>query len=109
MMNTPILDPVTGKPTALGANGQLSSGVGMNTSLGYGNYNAGFVSLQTSNWRGLTMQSNLTYSKALGTGSQGQATSQYTAIDPCDLSAAYCVQPAVRYFTLNTGSTYHPP
>jgi Carboxypeptidase regulatory-like domain len=109
MMNTPILDPVTGKPTALGANGQLSSGVGMNTSLGYGNYNAGFVSLKTSNWRGLTMQSNLTYSKALGTGSQVQATSQYTAIDPFDLSADYGVQPWDRKFTLNTWLVYQPP
>ena len=109
MMNTPILDPVTGKPTALGANGQLSSGVGMNTSLGYGNYNAGFVSLKTSNWRGLTMQSNFTYSKALGTGSQVQATSQYTAIDPFDLSADYGVQPWDRKFTLNTWLVYQPP
>ncbi len=109
MMNNPILDPVTGKPTALGANGQLSSGVGMNTSLGYGNYNAGFVSLKTSNWRGLTMQSNLTYSKALGTGSQVQATSQYTAIDPFDISADYGVQPWDRKFTLNTWLVYQPP
>jgi len=37
MMNTPV------PGSAFGANGQLSSGVGMNTSLGYGNYHAAFV------------------------------------------------------------------
>ncbi len=102
MMNTPIAG------SAFGANGQLSSGVGMNTSLGWGNYNAAFVSLKTANWHGLTMQSNLTYGKALGTGSQVQATSQYTAIDPFDLGADYGVQPWDRKFLLNTWLVYQP-
>jgi Carboxypeptidase regulatory-like domain len=103
MMNTPIAGSVNG------ANGQLSSGVGMNTSLGWGNYNAAFVSLKTADWHGLTMQSNLTYGKALGTGSEVQATSQYTAIDPFDLSANYGVQPWDRKFLLNTWLVYQPP
>jgi hypothetical protein len=105
MMNTPI---ACTQP-CFGANGQLSSGVGMNTSLGYGNYHAAFASLKTSNWHGLTMQSNLTYGKALGTGSQVQATSQYTAIDPFNLSADYGVQPWDRKFLLNTWFVYQPP
>jgi hypothetical protein len=109
MMNTPILDPVTGLPTTFGANGQLSSGVGMNTSLGWGNYNAGFVSLKASQWHGITMQSNLTYGKSLGTGSQVQATSQYTAIDPFDISRNYGLQPWDRKFTFNTWLVYQPP
>jgi hypothetical protein len=103
MMNTPIAG------SAFGGNGQLSSGVGMNTSLGYGNYHAGFATIKTSNWRGLTMQSNFTYGKALGTGSQVQATSQYTAIDPFDLSRDYGVQPWDRKFTFNTWVVYQPP
>jgi hypothetical protein len=114
MMNTAIpgTAPCPGAPAgspACGANGQLSSGVGMNTSLGWGNYNAAFVSLKTSNWHGLTMQSNFTYGKALGTGSQVQATSEYTAIDPFDLSADYGVQPWDRKFLLNTWFVYQPP
>jgi hypothetical protein len=103
MMNTPI------PGSALGGSGQLSSGVGLNTSLGYGNYHAGFATIKTSNWRGLTMQSNFTYGKALGTGSQVQATSQYTAIDPFDLSRNYGVQPWDRKFTFNTWVVYQPP
>ena len=80
-MNTPI----AAQPEQFGCNGQLTSGVGMNTSFGYGNYNAMFVSLKMSNWHGMTMQSNFTYGKALGTGSQVQATSQYTIPDPYNL------------------------
>jgi len=103
MMNTPIAG------SAFGGSGQLSSGVGINTSLGYGNYNAAFATIKTSNWHGVTMQSNFTYGKALGTGSQVQATSQYTAIDPFDLGANYGVQPWDRTFTFNTWVVYQPP
>jgi hypothetical protein len=103
MMNTPI------PGSAFGANGQLSSGVGINASVGYGNYNAGFISLKTSDWHGLTMQSNLTYSRALGTGSEVQATSQFTAIDPFDLGKNYGLQPWDRKFVFNTWFVYQPP
>ncbi len=103
MMNTPI----PGSP--FGANGQLSSGVGMNTSVGYGNYNAGFFSLKMSDWHGLTMQSNLTYGKALGTGSEVQATSQFTLPDPYNIHSAYGLQPWDRKFLFNTFVVYQPP
>ncbi len=103
MMNTPI-------PGSLfGANGQLTSGVGMNTSVGYGNYNAGFFSLKMSDWHGLTMQSNLTYGKALGTGSEVQATSQFTLPDPYNIHSAYGLQPWDRKFLFNTFVVYQPP
>jgi hypothetical protein len=68
-----------------------------------------FVSLKTANWHGLTMQSNFTYGKALGTGSQVQATSQYTAIDPFDISRNYGVQPWDRKYLLNAWFVYQPP
>lgn len=103
MMNTAI----PGSP--FGANGQLTSGVGMNTSLGYGNYNAGFVSLKMSDWHGLTMQSNFTYGKALGTGSEVQATSQFTLPDPYNIHSAYGLQPWDRKFLFNTFVVYQPP
>src|SRR5208283_1724624 len=44
MMNTPI----PGSPN--GANGQLTSGLAMNASVGYSNYNGGFVQIKTSDW-----------------------------------------------------------
>jgi len=103
MMNTPI----PGSP--YGGGGQLSSGIGMNASIGYGNYNAGFVSVKMSTWKGLTLQSNFTYGKALGTGSEVQATSQFTVPDPYDLHSAYGLQPWDRKFLFNVWMVYEPP
>ena len=106
MMNTPLNCP-TG--TEVGCNGQLTSGVGMNTSLGYGNYNAGFVTVKMSNWHGVTLQSNFTYGKALGTGSEVQATSQFTVPDAYNLRSAYGPQVWDRKFLYNVWMVYQLP
>jgi len=114
MLNSPIpgATPCPGSaPTdpACGAGGQLGTGVGMSTSLGFGNYNAGFVSLKMSDWHGLTMQSNFTYGKALGTGSIVQATSQWTVPDAYNLHSAYGLQSWDRKFMYNLFFVYQPP
>ncbi len=83
MQNTPI----PGSP--FGASGQATSGIAENLSVGYGNYNGAFFSFSTHNWHGLTMQHNLTWSKALGTGAFVQASSEYTPNDPFNLGAMY--------------------
>jgi hypothetical protein len=113
MMNTPIAGgPLAcgtpAAPATCGANGQLTSGVGMNTSFGYGNYNAGFISLKMSQWHGMTLQSNFTYGKALGTGSEVQASSQLTLPDPYNIHSAYGLQPWDRKFLFNTFLVYQP-
>ncbi len=114
MLNTPIaggpLDcGTTAAPTTCGANGQLTTGVGMNTSFGYGNYNAAFLSVRMAQWHGVTLQSNFTYGKALGTGSEVQASSQLTVPDAYNLHSAYGVQPWDRKFLFNTFLVYQPP
>ncbi len=102
MMNTPLNCP-TG--SEIGCQRQLTSGVGMNASIGYGNYNALFVTLKSQDWHGVTMQSNFTWSKALGTGAVVQATSGATPPDPFNLGTGYgyaavrshaCLQPVRR-------------
>ena len=103
MLNTPI----PGSPN--GANGQLTSGVAMNASIGYANYNGGFVQIKTSDWHGLTMQSNFTMSKALGTGANVQATSEFTVPDAYNLSSAYGLQNWDRKFVWNTWIVYQVP
>jgi hypothetical protein len=103
MMNTPI----PGSP--FGSGGQLSTGVGMNASIGWGNYNAAFVSVRTASWHGLTLQSSLTYGKALGTGSEVQATSQFTVPDPYNLHSAYGLQPWDRKYMYNLWMVYELP
>jgi hypothetical protein len=104
------LDPflVTG-PTMLNTVGQMTSGVSLNASIGYGNYNAGYASLKMAEWRGLTMQSNLTFSKALGTGADVQATSEYTPDDPFNLGTMYGYQNFDRKFVYNLFFVYQPP
>ncbi len=103
MLNTPLYSSVNG------ANGQISGGVGVNASVGFGNYNAGFVSLKMADWHGVTAQSNFTYSKALGTGAFVQATSEYTPNDAFNLKTMYGPQNFDRKFVYNLLLVYQPP
>jgi len=113
MLNSPIPGtapcPGSSDPTPCGANGQISGGVGVNASIGHGNYNAGFVSLKVNSWHGITAQQNLTWSKALGTGAFVQATSQYTANDAFNLDNMYGVQQYDRRLVSTTFLIYQPP
>lgn len=70
------------------ASGQLSA-IYMQASTGYGNYNAGYVTLGFHDWHGITATSNFTYGRALGTGNQVQASSSYSVVDPWNLHAMY--------------------
>jgi hypothetical protein len=99
MMNTPINCPPGGG--AIGCGGQATSGIADNMSIGYGNYNAAFVSLKVTNWHNITLQQNFTFSKALGTGAVVQASSEYTANDPFNLQNMYGVQNFDRKFVYN--------
>jgi len=103
MLNTPIAS------SPFGASGQLTSGVGVNASVGHGNYNGGFVSFRMNDWHGLTVQQNLTVSKALGTGAFVQATSEYTPDDPFNLNTMYGVQGFDRTYVYNIFAVYEPP
>ena len=106
MLNTPLNCP-TGNE--IGCNGQLSSGVGVNASIGHGNYNGAFVSLKVNNWHGITFQQNFTYSKALGTGAFVQATSEYTPNDPFNINNMYGVQNFDRKFVYNAFALIDDP
>jgi hypothetical protein len=105
MMNTPLNCPTGAE---IGCNGQLSSGVGMNASIGYGNYHALFITLKSQDWHGVTMQSNFTWSKALGTGAEVQATSAATAPDPFNLRTGYGYQAFDRRYIYNLFFVYQP-
>jgi hypothetical protein len=103
MMNTPI----PGSP--LGGNGQMTSGIAVNASVGHGNYNGAFVSLKTNNWHHVTLTQNFTYSKALGTGAVVQASSEYTTNDPYNLNNMYGVQNFNRKFVYNVYALIDEP
>lgn len=96
---TPNTDCPVSQPTC-GANGQASD-IFMNASNGYGNYNAGYFQVSFFDWHGLTMKTNLTYSRALGTGAEVQATSEYTVDDPYNLHNMYGPQDFDETYSYN--------
>jgi Carboxypeptidase regulatory-like domain len=59
-----------------------ASGIFADDSSGYGNYHALYTTFTARDWHGVTMTSNFTWGRALGTGNQSQATSQYTTLNP---------------------------
>lgn len=87
---------------------QQFNAIGLNGSVGYGNYNAAFVSLTATNWHGLTARSNLTYGRSLGTQSVIQATSEFSVPDPWDLHNGYGPQPFDFRFLYNFAAVYTP-
>jgi hypothetical protein len=103
MGRTMMSQPVPG-----GTVGQSTS-VGTNTSLGWGNYNAVFVTLRTTDWKGLTAISNFTYGRSLGTSQLAQLNSSSTPLTPYDLQGSYGPQNFDYKFLYNLSIYYAPP
>jgi len=91
-----------------GGSGQMPA-IFTNTTSGYGNYNAAYVSFTSHDWHGITARTNLTYGRALGTGAQVQATSEYTALNPWNLKSMYGPQFYDYKFLFNLMMVYQPP
>ena len=89
--------------------GQIGSNVAMATSLGHGNYNAAFATIKINNWKGITFQNNLTFSRALGTGDVVQATSGQVSVDSFNLDEQYGVQPSDRKIVETLFMVYQSP
>ncbi|MGA7237490.1 MAG: carboxypeptidase-like regulatory domain-containing protein [Bryobacteraceae bacterium] len=81
----------------------------METSLGWANYNALFVTFRTNAWHGITTASNFTYGRALGTGGVVQASSETAALDPFDLHTQYGPQNFDYKFLYNMSLYYETP
>ena len=94
---------------AVGGNLAQSTSLLTTTSFGYGNYNALFASLRTTNWHGLTTISNFTYGRALGTGFQVQATSSLTPLTPFNVGDQYGSQGYDIKFVYNLSMYYNVP
>ena len=83
-------------PSSVGAAFPSGQAVGINAddSSGSGNYNALYATFTTHDFHGVTTTSNFTWGRALGTGSESQATSGYTALNPYNVRPID-VRPAV--------------
>jgi hypothetical protein len=99
LLAQPVPGSTVGQSTALGVIG----------SYGWGNYNALFTSLRTTNWHGLTTISNFTWGRALGLGQNVQATSSTTPLSPYNLGANYGPQGFDIKFLYNLSMYYAPP
>ena len=95
--------------TTYGSAGQVVTGLSVGTSAGWGNYHGGYVSFKASNFHGLTLQENLTFSKALGLGSYNQSTSSITAEDSFNLRQQYGRQQFDQKLIFNTFIVYATP
>lgn len=100
--------PTATPPITIGCNGQATD-VFLTSSNGYGNYNALYFQLGFNDWHGLTMKTNLTYSRSLGTQAQVQASSAITMANPYQLSTSYGVQPFDETWAYNIYLTYALP
>ena len=71
-------------PSSIGPGFPSGQAVGINAddSSGSGNYNALYTTFTMRDFHGVTTTSNFTWGRALGTGSESQATSGYTALNP---------------------------
>jgi hypothetical protein len=78
------------------------------TSLGFGNYNAGYVSFTARDWHGLGARSNFTWGRALGTGFAAQSATGNTVLDVWDFHANYGPQGFDIRFIYNVSMTYQP-
>ncbi len=103
-----LMGTATSNATYGGA-GQVVTGLSMGTPNGYSNYHGGYVSFKTTNFHGLTLQENLTLSKALGLGAYNQSTSSTAAEDNYNLSQQYGRQAFDQKLIFNTFIVYQTP
>jgi len=100
---------VFSQPAPGGLLGAQATSIGMNTSLGYGNYNSLFVTFRATDWHGLTTISNFTYGRSLGTSQLAQYNSSSTPLDIFNIGDSYGPQNFDYRFMYNLSMYYQPP
>jgi hypothetical protein len=103
--STPSAPLTTGGATALGQ----FTGEGLLAAHGFGNYNALFITYRMREFHGLSLTSNFTWSRALGTAAVSQSSSDYTALNPFNLQSQYGPQFYDIPKIVNVAAYYRPP
>jgi hypothetical protein len=104
LMGTPITSAA-----GFGGTGQIVSGGTLATGQGYSNYHGGYVTYKMSGFHGITFQSNLTFSKALGLAVVNQSSSSGAAQDSFNLSQQYGKQGFDQKLIFNALMSYSTP
>jgi hypothetical protein len=94
--------------TMVSSNPIQVTGLNMATSWGWSYYNAGFATLRMGDWHGLTTTSNLTFSRALGTGGVVQS-GLVAPIDEYNPQYNYGPQPFDIKWVYSDLLYYRPP
>jgi Carboxypeptidase regulatory-like domain len=87
---------------------QQTGNIFMDTSLGWGNYNALYVSYTMREWHDVTVKSNFTWSRSMGTAAYAQSTSTESVVNPFNLAAAYGPQGFDYRFVYTMAMVYNP-
>ena len=86
-----------------------ATSIALTTSMGFGNYNALYVTWKATDFHGLTAISNFTWGRALGTAPLAQANSSNTSLDPWNMRANYGPNGFDVKFLYNAAIYYAPP
>jgi hypothetical protein len=86
-----------------------ATSVEMVNSYGYGNYNAMYLTWRARDFHHMTILSNFTYSKALGTATEAQYNSSYTQLDAFNIGANYGPNSFNYKFLYNLAGSYKTP
>jgi hypothetical protein len=97
---------VTGPATALAT--QILGGLNYFTDVGRSNYDGGFVSLKTRDWKGLSLNANFTYSHALDNGVVNQDIDNFVT-NSYDLNYTWDNSLFDRRYVFNLMSAYNLP
>jgi len=104
---------VLGRTMISGSGGGVSplqaTSLALTTSMGFGNYNALYVTYKTTDFHGLTAISNFTWGRALGTAPLAQANSSNTALDAWNMHANYGPNGFDTKFLYNAAVYFEPP
>ena len=107
-----ILPRSTISAPLLKANGTLGAGqaslINETTSLGFGNYNAAFMTFRLRDWHGLSGATTVTWGRALGTSESSQASSSRTVLDAWNIGALYGPQQFDYKLLVNSGMAWQP-
>ncbi len=94
----------TGGSSALGQ----YTGEGLLAAHGFGNYNALFITYRMREFHGVSLTSNFTWSRSLGTAAVSQSSSDYTALNPFNLQSNYGPQIYDIPKIFNVAAYYRP-
>ena len=94
-------------PVATSLPGQATS-ISLVNSLGTGNYNALFVTYRMREVHGVSLTSNFTWGRSLGTGVESQASSGYTLLNSFNPQASYGANLFDTPLVFNVAAYYRP-